>query len=34
MKAGRPSEARAAFSRYLIMKPDASDAAWVRQVIG
>ena len=34
MKAGRPSEARAAFSRYLVMKPDASDAAWVRQVIG
>jgi hypothetical protein len=34
MKEGRPSEARAAFSRYLVMKPDASDAAWVRQVIG
>jgi len=34
MKAGRTSEARSAFSRYLIMKPDASDAAWVRQMIG
>ncbi len=34
MKAGRTSEARAAFTRYLTMKPDASDAAWVRQMIG
>jgi beta-barrel assembly-enhancing protease len=34
MKAGRAGEARAAFSRYLVMKPDASDALWVRQMIG
>jgi predicted Zn-dependent protease len=34
MKAGRTAEARAAFARYLTMKPDASDAAWVRQMIG
>ena len=34
MKAGRPAEARSALARYLVMKPDASDAAWVRQVIG
>ncbi|HKX92044.1 MAG TPA: M48 family metalloprotease [Sphingomicrobium sp.] len=34
MKAGRMSEARSAFARYLTMKPDASDAAWVRQMIG
>jgi predicted Zn-dependent protease len=34
MKAGRTGEARAAFTRYLTMKPDASDAAWVRQMIG
>ncbi len=34
MKAGRPAEARAAFTRYLAMKPDASDAPWVRQMIG
>src|SRR6476661_1736466 len=33
MKAGRPAEARAAFTRYLTMKPDASDAAWVRQMM-
>ena len=34
MKAGRNAEARSAFARYLTMKPDASDAAWVRQMIG
>ena len=34
MKAGRPGEARAAFARYLQMKPDAPDAAWVRQMAG
>jgi hypothetical protein len=34
MKAGRASEAKAAFARYLRMKPDAPDAAWVRQMIG
>jgi predicted Zn-dependent protease len=34
MKEGRSAEARAAFARYLTMKPDASDAAWVRQMIG
>lgn len=34
MKAGRPAEARSALARYLVMKPDASDAAWVRQMIG
>jgi predicted Zn-dependent protease len=34
MKAGRLNDAKSAFSRYLIMKPDASDAAWVRQMIG
>jgi predicted Zn-dependent protease len=34
MKAGRSAEARTAFNRYLTMKPDASDAAWVRQMIG
>ncbi len=34
MKAGRTVEAKSAFSRYLAMKPDASDAAWVRQMIG
>ena len=34
MKAGRPGEAKAAFARYLIMKPDAPDAAWVRQMVG
>jgi len=34
MKAGRTGEARIAFTRYLTMKPDASDAAWVRQMIG
>jgi predicted Zn-dependent protease len=34
MKQGRPAEARAAFTRYLTMKPDAPDAAWVRQMAG
>jgi hypothetical protein len=34
MKTGRAGEARAAFARYLAMKPDAPDAAWVRQAIG
>jgi len=27
-------EAKAAFTRYLTMKPDAPDAAWVRQMMG
>jgi hypothetical protein len=34
MKQGRPAEAKAAFTRYLTMKPDAPDAAWVRQMAG
>ncbi len=34
MKVGRSAEAKAAFGRYLKMKPDAPDAAWVRQMIG
>ncbi|HWI88658.1 MAG TPA: M48 family metalloprotease [Sphingomicrobium sp.] len=34
MKQGRPAEAKAAFARYLTMKPDAPDAAWVRQMMG
>ena len=34
MKAGRHGEAKSAFARYLTMKPDAADAAWVRQTIG
>ena len=34
MKQGRASEAKAAFARYLAMKPDAADAAWVRQMMG
>ena len=34
MKAGRAAEAKSAFARYLTMKPDAADAAWVRQMIG
>ncbi len=34
MKAGRTGEAKAAFARYLTMKPDAPDAAWVRQMMG
>ncbi|HEY7005291.1 MAG TPA: M48 family metalloprotease [Sphingomicrobium sp.] len=34
LKEGRPNEAKAALSKYLTMKPDAPDAAWVRQTIG
>ena len=34
MKQGRTAEAKAAFTRYLVMKPDAPDAAWVRQMAG
>ena len=34
LKEGRSGEAKAAFSKYLAMKPDAPDAAWVRQTIG
>ena len=34
MKAGRLAQAKQAFTRYLTMKPDAPDAAWVRQMIG
>lgn len=34
MKAGRNIEAKSAFARYLAMKPNAADAAWVRQMIG
>ena len=32
MKQGRAAEAKAAFARYLAMKADAPDAAWVRQM--
>jgi predicted Zn-dependent protease len=32
MKEGRSAEAKEAFERYLRMKPDAPDAAWVRQI--
>jgi len=34
MKQGRAAEAKGAFGRYLKMKPDAPDAAWVRQMAG
>jgi predicted Zn-dependent protease len=34
MKQGRAGEAKAAFARYLKLKPDAPDAAWVRQMAG
>jgi len=34
MKQGRSGEAKGAFARYLQMKPDAPDAAWVRQMAG
>ena len=34
LKEGRTAEAKAAFAKYLTMKPDAPDAAWVRQMIG
>jgi hypothetical protein len=33
MKQGRSAEAKSAFARYLQMKPDAPDAAWVRQMV-
>jgi len=32
MKQGRAGEAKTAFRRYLAMKPDAPDAAWVRSM--
>jgi predicted Zn-dependent protease len=32
LKAGQTAEAKAAFARYLAMKPDAPDAAWIRQM--
>ena len=34
LKQGRAVEAKGAFERYLKMKPDAPDAAWVRQMAG
>jgi predicted Zn-dependent protease len=34
LKQGRSGEAKAAFTRYLAMKPDAPDAPWVRQMMG
>jgi len=34
LKQGRAAEAKAAFSKYLMMAPNAPDAAWVRQTIG
>jgi predicted Zn-dependent protease len=34
LKQGRAGEAKSAFARYLSMKPDAADAAWVRQMMG
>ncbi|CAA9499783.1 MAG: hypothetical protein AVDCRST_MAG44-690 [uncultured Sphingomonas sp.] len=34
LKQGRSGEAKQAFSRYLVMKPDAPDAPWVRQMMG
>ncbi|MGE5063630.1 MAG: M48 family metalloprotease [Myxococcales bacterium] len=34
LKEGRAGEAKAAFTHYLQMKPDAPDAAWVRSTIG
>jgi hypothetical protein len=34
MKQGRSGEAKAAFTRYLAIKPNAPDAAWVRQMVG
>jgi len=34
LKQGRAGEARGAFEHYLKMKPDAPDAAWVRQMAG
>jgi predicted Zn-dependent protease len=34
MKKGRTAEAKAAFTKYLTMSPNAPDAAWVRQMVG
>lgn len=34
LKEGRTAEGKAALAKYLTMKPDAPDAAWVRQTIG
>jgi hypothetical protein len=34
IKQGRQSEGRAALTRYLTMKPDATDAPFIRQMIG
>jgi predicted Zn-dependent protease len=34
LKQGRSAEAKSALAKYLTMKPDAADAAWVRQTIG
>jgi hypothetical protein len=34
LKQGRAGDAKSAFARYLKLKPDAPDAAWVRQMIG
>ena len=34
MKEGRAAKAKAAFAQISAMKPDAPDAAWVRQMIG
>jgi hypothetical protein len=34
LKEGRGAEAKAAFVKYLTMKPNAPDAAWVRQMAG
>jgi predicted Zn-dependent protease len=34
LKEGRSDEAKAALSKYLTMKPNAPDYAWVRQMIG
>jgi predicted Zn-dependent protease len=34
LKQGRAAEAKWALAKYLTMKPDAADAAWVRQTIG
>src|SRR4051794_18802626 len=34
MKQGRSAEAKSAFRRYLTIKPDAPDAAWVRSMAG
>ena len=33
IKQGRQAEGRSALSRYLSMKPDAADAAYIRQMI-